>query len=395
MSIRAMNWAMEQATGDPRAQCLLYVIADSANTDGIAWPSADWMAAKSQQSRATVYRRLEILQAAGLLVTFPRWIDDEGKIWNAAALGRRRTSPEIRLQFGVFVKRIDIPQDDDNDREKPSAQSQAETGVSHDSDGPVSPERQGSSHCGNDNHNPNLEEDSPPPPKGGAVDDGWEDFEKAWHEPILRQSIAQRVWSALTAEERSIAIKAAKGYITWRKGQKKPPNIINAHTFLREREAWPRFAELAPREAEQPIFETQGSDGWRARCVIEVIAGNAPPQALPHRTAGNGRYFAQPLSPAMLALAQFADEDPETWLLLQEGTQQCGAWKEFLGIQAHYVTVGHKRHEITPGQWVEDWPIKQHGLRAPRQWPPRKDGTLSTAGPPETLMTEQDMRDFA
>lgn len=158
-----MNWAMEQATGDPRAQCLLYVIADCANEEGVAWPGADWMAEKSQQSRATVYRRLDALQALGVLSMRPRWTDDHGKIWFEPATGRWRTSPEIRLHFGVFIKQ-NLSADDDPETPKSAPpMSQAETtpvspvrqGSSQCSDTVVSPVRQGSSHCCDNNHHLN------------------------------------------------------------------------------------------------------------------------------------------------------------------------------------------------------------------------------------------------
>jgi len=392
-----MNWAMEQATGDPRAQCLLYVIADSANEEGVAWPGADWMAAKSQQSRATVYRRLDALQASGLLVMFPRWIDDNGKIWNAAASGRRRTSPEIRLQFEVFIKRIDIPLDDEIDQDVSPPQSQAETGVSHGSDGVVSPERQGSSHCSDNNHHLNQEKESPPtPPSGGGVglSDGWEEFELDWQEPILRQSLARQVWDVLTEAERSLARKAARGYVAHRKAQKKPPNVINAQTFLKERDAWDRFAALAPADVvpiTTAVFEAEGLPSWQARCVIATICGLRPPQAM-GLAEGRGMRFPQPLTAAALALAQFSDDDPKTYLVIKAGTQQCGAWKQFLNIEPRPIVVGYKRQEITPQRFVDDWPVKESGLIVPRGtngWPPRKDGTLSSTGPPDTT-TEQD-----
>jgi hypothetical protein len=212
----------------------------------------------------------------------------------------------------------------------------------------------------------------------------------------LRQSVARQVWSSLTVPEKAFARKAARGYVAWRKAQRKPPNVINAHTFLREREAWPQFAERAPeiKEEAKPVFEEIGSENWRARCIIAIISGEEPPQALPHRSAGNGRYFSSALSAAKLALARFADENPETWPIAAEGTQQCGSWKQFLGIGPRLITVGRKRREIAPGQWVDDWPIKEEGLRVPCPWPPGKDGKIYSTGPPETLMTEQDEADL-
>jgi hypothetical protein len=36
----------------------------------------------------------------------------------------------------------------------------------------------------------------------------------------------------------------------------------------------------------------------------------------------------------------------------------------------------------------------QAGSKAPWPWPPSKDGKIYTTGPPETLMTEQDIADL-
>src|SRR5262249_30680698 len=161
--------------------CLLYVVSDLADEHGVAWPSADWMAKKSQQSRATVYRRLGQLQDLGLLVMFPRWIDSDGKIWNAAASGRHPTSPAIPLQLGVIIKQDGPPPDDGDEPDGASPLSQPETTPPVSAgDTPVSPVRRGSSHCGDDNHHLTREDSPPNPPPGGdeqQSDDceGWED----------------------------------------------------------------------------------------------------------------------------------------------------------------------------------------------------------------------------
>lgn len=378
MSIKAMNWAMEQATGDPRAQCLLYVIADCANEEGVAWPGADWMATKSQQSRATVYRRLEMLQASGLLVMFPRWIDDAGKIWNAAATGRRRTSPEIRLQFGVIIKQI-VPQEDaETEPESAPPLSQPETALSQPSDSPISLARQGSSHCSDNNHHLN-QEDSPPTPSGGSVaPEGWKDFEDDWVEPILRQSMAQQVWSALKPEERLLARQAARGYVVWRKQQKKPPNVLGAHLFLKERDAWEKFARLAPDTAGTSIGGTYAIDSREGRALLALYAV-ARTRPAENR---NGLAYRGEITPQILA---FADVDPRRiWI---EDRQQIAAWSRFLGA-----TVLHPNRPPlieTRGIGADT----RRGIYAPELWPPPKDGNWSTAGPDDDL-SDQELADF-
>ncbi|WP_445222236.1 hypothetical protein ACKWRH_21515 [Bradyrhizobium sp. Pa8] len=370
---------MEQATGDPRAQCLLYVIADCANEEGVAWPGADWMAAKSQQSRATVYRRLDLLQASGLLVMFPRWIDDAGKIWSAAAPGRRRTSPEIRLQFGVFIKQVAPSEDQESDDEPAAPLSQAETGVSQRGDGAVSAERQGSSHCSDNNHHLNREEDSPPsPPPGGGSDlEGWKEFESDWGEPILRQSIAQQVWAALSADERSLARRAAQGYAVHLRSQRRPPARLGAHLFLKERDAWEGFAKLAPdaAAAARPASYDPASPEGRAITALYAIARGRPPES-------RGRIvYPREVTAQLLALDDPAKSPRGIWI---EDREQIGAWSKFIATHVP----GNRTSLIdSKGMGLE----QRRGIYAPHPWPPTQKGEWP---PPKRLMTDQDYQDL-
>jgi hypothetical protein len=375
-----MNWAMEQATGDPRAQCLLYVIADCASEEGIAWPGADWMAAKSQQSRATVYRRLESLQATGLLVMFPRWIDDNGKIWNLGAPGRRRTSPEIRLQFGVFIKQIEPVDDAENEPETVTPPSQPETGVSHAGDGQISHVRRGSSHYSDTKNHHLNQEDSPQPPSGGAIDlEGWKEFEEDWSEPILRQSIAKQVWVALTSDERLLARSAARGYFAHRKTQKNPSHVIGAQIFLRERDAWPRYSALDPGKprtdgatiASLPVETAEA----RAVKAMYSVARVTP------RESDRRVFYRGEIIPQVLAFADVPDRSAWAWI---EDRQQLGAWSNFL---SSHVFGARPPLLTTRGTG----PDQRSGMYAPWPWPPRKDGST---GPPPGTLSDDDVANF-
>jgi hypothetical protein len=80
------------------------------------------------------------------------------------------------------------------------------------------------------------------------------------------------------------------------------------------------------------------------------------------------------ISPPVLALA---DAPPsKDWIALTH--QQAGAWEQLL---SESVTVQVRTR-------------LREGSKAPWPWPPRKDGTLSSTGPPETLMSDQDAEDF-
>src|SRR5262249_43678283 len=189
---------------------------------------------------------------------------------------------------------------------------------------------------------PNSEpepEDSPPyPPPGGGLPpsgdgeegktwpgcDMWPDFERAWSEPILRQSIARQVWSALTEEERRLAIKAARGYVIHRRSQKKPPNTIIAHTFLRERDAWVGFAALAPPEPRrtEKITITEGSAAGRGLSVIKRIWERPMP---------NDPVDVETSAiPALESLARLATAAERCVITESDNRAQVAAWRERL-----------------------------------------------------------------
>jgi hypothetical protein len=337
------------------------------------------MAAKSQQSRATVYRRLDALQALGVLVMFPRWVDDRGKIWQSAAPGRRRTSPEIRLQLSVFIKHQAGSDDAEIEAETPAPLSQPETGVSHDSDDQISPERQGSSHCGDNNHHLNRKEDSPPnPPPGGVVDlEGWKEFEADWGEPILRQSFAQQIWSALKLDERDLARRAARGYAIHLKSQRRPPARLSAHLFLKERDAWDGFAKLAPdvAAASLPTGYDPASREGKAITALYAVARSRPPES-------RGRIvYPREVTPQLLAFADEGKSPRACWI---EDREQIGAWSGFIA-------------QHVPGNRTSLWDTKgfgaemRRGIYAPHPWPPTVKGEWSA---PKKLMTDQDYQDF-
>ena len=405
-SDEAHSWARNLRLKNPFAKLVLSMLTLYVNGDGSCFVGATALAEDCELAIETVRRRLSWLETIGAIVRLPQWLDEHGRR-NSDARGKR-TSDEIRLLLDADIDEIEQKASgsaDDSDKVSTPPRSR----LSDEPTEPIEstrilPAPQQPPHCGGGLiSEPEPEpEDSPQPPKDGGTpvaDDGWQEFERDWAEPILRQSIAHQVWSALTTEERKSACRAARGYVAWRKGQRKPPPASNAQTFLKEREAWAGFAKFDPGEPGDQlarpafIFVAEGSAEWRALGIIAEIAGTKPPQAVFH-DEGRGIKLREALSPAQMALEQFARLPLSDWKIARAGTHQCGAWRKFLGIDVRAITTGFTSKEIN-GRVVDDWPIKEHGLRVPCDWPPRKDGTLSTTGPPpETYMTEQDVRDL-
>jgi hypothetical protein len=82
MSIVAMNWAMCCHTDGVSAQAVLYVVADTANDRGISiHADPDYIAEKTRQSRATVFRRFNELEAAGALTRIRRYRADGTSVY--------------------------------------------------------------------------------------------------------------------------------------------------------------------------------------------------------------------------------------------------------------------------------------------------------------------------
>lgn len=402
MSIAALNWAMDQKTDGPSAQSVLFVIADRASEHGVSrHADPDTIAQKTRQSRATVFRRLEEAERVGLLTRFTRHLDD----------GRREY--EVRLAMKKYVNyRVDktrtitiYAMDDEKCEGEPiqvlpfdgeptqdiEPQSQIEThGESQIETQPVAPVRPDESQSCDSQEGPSKspsKKDSPLPPKGGQTEQsgngnqetelakiaGWAKFEKAWQEPILRQSIGRQVWWALTESEETTAITAARGYVAWRKTQKKPPNVINAHTFLRERDAWPRYAELAgPDPASRTFIAADSKEFAGIHVMATIIGAPAPAVEFDQSQGAVGYWRWQPVPPDLVGLSVFVDQPSEQWMQIEIDGIQFKAWASRIN------------------EWIDFWPRK--ALRVPCQFPPRKDGSIAPSSIP--LATQDDLNQF-
>lgn len=75
MSIRAMNWAWDQAL-TPTAKLILMALADAADDVGECWPSLRRIASKCLVSERTVQRTLKDFEDRRLLSVSPRFAQD-------------------------------------------------------------------------------------------------------------------------------------------------------------------------------------------------------------------------------------------------------------------------------------------------------------------------------
>lgn len=405
MSIRAMNWAMGARTDGVSAQCVLFVVADTANEHGVSiHADPDYIAARTRQSRATVFRRLKELEQAGALTRLKRFRDDGAPIY------------EIRLKLDVEID-YDTPPDDGGATQDIEGESQIETPPqSQIETGKVSPVRQAESQsCDSKSPSKNPEDSPPTPQEGGngpaieparqaseagqAIEiEGWSEFKSAFEAdqvPILRISIAKDIFAALKPPERTLVVSAARGLIAQRAREKKPGMKPSAQTFLREIESWSGFAKLAPPLPPLPkpkITLLPGSDEFKAIVLCRAVAWMPPMD-----DGQSVEFIGQPPAGAH-NLAALANIPQSQWILIGKRDPRYVAWcerlKEWLGFwpedRRYWLNAAG---EIVPSvQEAEGYgdrsrlPKSIDGLRfppTPDGWPPRKDIAKSSTDPPK------------
>lgn len=391
MSIEALNWARKIYVGDALAKALLRGISDYADENGHCFPSHARLALDCEMSVATIKRRLAQLEELDLLVTFRCWQDEHG-VRNRERRGRE-TSREIRL---ALDKRIEppAPQEEDVDGPDDDAGGGANSTPSNQNEGvPIAPHGVLPAPPGESLlHPPRLSEppsnlkDSPLPPSGGEGDlEGWKEFEEDWAkhgfdrpEPIIRQSIAQRIWAALKPEERVLAQQAARGYVAHRKAQKNPLKVMGAQTFLRERGAWEKLAKLAPEVAATTTSRSSlPADSVEADAIRALYAvARAHPFEHRNRVSYRGEVTTQ--------LLKFAEAGPQSgWPWIELG-RAIASWSEFLDQHVHVARPPLVIKRLVDGD-------ERRGIFAPWMFPPSVEGKLyPITGPPEVLMTEAD-----
>lgn len=389
MSIEALNWARKIYVGDAMAKALLRGIADYADEHGHCFPSHGRLSTDCEMSIATVKRRLAQLEELDLLVTFRCWVDEHG-VRNRERRGRE-TSREIRLHL---AKRIAPPAPPDDDPNPPddvgggsvsTPSNPNEGGLSAPHGVPAEPPGGALVTPPNSEPSSNLK-DSPLPPSGGIVeadlDDGWKEFETDWPEGIIRHSIAKREWAKIPPDKRPLARQAARGYVAQNRAKAKPANWIGAEKFLREQEAWPKFATFAPEAATAASSASFPSTSTEAAAIRNLYAIGRAAAPFEHK----GRLiYPKPVTLQLLAFASAGSAS--SWEFVELG-KAIASWSTFLdahifGVRSPFV--------VTRGD--------RRGIFVPWLFPPSVEGKVypihgDTGLAPDDLMSDADYENF-
>lgn len=185
------------------------------------------------------------------------------------------------------------------------------------------------------------------------------------------QAMIDAAWFELSLQDGEDALSGIVPFLENLKRDKRS-HVPAGWKYLRQR----RWTLLASASAASPAPTAYPRDSIEAKslAVVHDIAGAGDFFRKVHRRGGGTVNYPKPVGPKLVALAQ-APLSAE-WVVLNR--QQAAAWE---GMLREIVIVQVRKH------------LKE-GDRAPWPWPPRKDGTLSTTGPPDTLMSDQDFADF-
>lgn len=392
----ARVWARELVLGNPYAKSVLLAVANYMNEDGAAWPGISTISRDTDISEDTVTGRLRWLESIGAIALFKCWVDEHGRR-NYEGRGRV-TSSEIRFLFDADVEAIE-------DAAKGNAKPVALRGAaarSHAERSDVSPRPQRVQNSTPEQGvSPGLAPEQPPPPAARTeeldsdspqspplpeqpaepppVETGkaYEEFTTAYGEGSVRPDKARALWSALTEDERDLAIRGAKGYRQQRLSTKKA--LIDPERFLRNRDLWTEFAAKAPAEQAERLLIEVDSDAGRAVRTVHSIGGVPSPQSVSVR----GRMmFSLPAEPSAAVLALNRAPPLRDWSVVEPMTQEFGAWRAFVethtgkAARAQQHVVGQRQGDPGPdGKPVYLGLLHREGFKVPMPFPPRVDGS--------------------
>lgn len=268
MSFQASTWSAKQKTGSPSAKAVLMALANYAGASGECFPSNATLADDTEQSKATVQRRLSELESKGFIVRFERFKTGGGQTTMEIVLlysDKARAYAQSRgwaPDVGPSAKETLLHAADGVAICNPA---EGGDGVANCDRGGCTGETPGVALVRPLNEpSPEKSGEPPPNPQGGAVEVDaalavWMKFETAWgfDDPTDRRLPAKKAFDRLTAEEAQAAIAAAPRYLD--QCRLRSRKVCHARTWLAEH-GWEAFASAAPDDqVSQTVFIAAGT----------------------------------------------------------------------------------------------------------------------------------------
>lgn len=411
MSHEASNWVLRQRSRSCATQCLLLVIANAADPEGVAfgwWKSRDhwwpYLCERTRLSRGTLFKLLNELEDLGYFTRSEIKPDEGGRAQPVIQLHLNRTvieperpgegdeSPTETEQAarGDPVKPSQSPRE--TEFESPTA---TENAVASLPERPAESPRETASNVPLGNPIPPK---SPPLPRRSALDeaDGFAAFFGDYpdHQAMNRSS-ALRSFQELSSAEQQQAIKTVGFYARdIRKLKRRPVSPAN---WLKERRFTEYSSGLQSSAQGGPLrLAPEHSEGWKAWTNVAglVFGGGRPHVPVSWASQGarglwrpsewplGGEIWAKPL---------------DVWIFVVAGTAQHGRWCERIHEMFNRLPVPARLSTLKPAKVISGSVATENrdvqGLLVPTEWPPPK----GTGHKPKTerLSSEAELDEFA
>ena len=390
-----MNWALKQKLPTPQQQILLYVIADSADPDGLTWfCNPLYLERHARLPRSTVFRILGEFEQFALLER-RKFYTDKGEV-----------RYEIQLNFGC---EIDLPirrrkktedtansTDDDTDPQDEEMNEIPESQPGTLVEGDQSPSPEGPKSQSRDFHidPPSLSKESSPYPLPGGSRSKLEQEQEAKREALwirfksgypgiaaMDQNLAREELDALSLDEAEWATSVLPALSAeLHKLRDRAPK--NAHLWLRKR----LFENFARGKLDAPpaeVWIAEGSPEFFALRLLRLMA--RIPSPMVHKNAEGVLGYRHLLREGMgelredlLAMRAFEGQSDLRWPRAPLGSAESAAWRQ------RFV------------KWLGVPLAPRHGedyLRVPCRWPPNIDGTIYLDDEPQNDPMNDPMSD--
>lgn len=425
MSIEAINWAMRQRLRGCAPQCLLFVLANAADPEGVAfgwWKSADhwwpYLIRHTRLARATIFGLLRELEEVGLISRNDQIAPDDGG----------NPQPVIRLHLDKLIEQA-MPSE--RPRAASAAESQSTQWTEKTEQGGISSPANGLENTGLapvEVHPVDSFESTPwtgkeslkenpstpkPPSRPAATAEGLS--KKASSQAVAEPIGFASFWSEYPEHELDNRVRAVKAYVALSEmDRRKAADAVGLYARdIRERKRKPvgaarwlserRFAEYAPgaHGIGQRVFVREGTEAWRAWCGVASLAFGGD-QKIPTYWAGRGPHGEHgALCPAAWPLGGEGWLVPlDQWIFVVADCAQFHRWNErvheIMGrgvmLRASFPAKYARRRVIAKGGLGWDGlPSDVKGILVPSEWPPAKGERASATGPPsDSLMTQED-----
>lgn len=418
-SDEARAWARKLSLNNALAKGLLQFVCNYVSDDGVATVSLETLSEDSEQSVATVRRRLRWLEEMGVVALLPRWIDGDGRV-NYDGRGRQVCS-DIRLNLDLDLIELAMRTSDgqalgDDAAGPAEIRGSQQQPLNSEPGGirqqPLNPVRgisvgvpvesppigseESSLKKESTPKSPSVPEASgapqqaPPPaerPQGGIQGEqaaapeppGLDRLIRNFSNPALvNRAKTLKEFLNLSAEDQHKAEDIAARFAADCRRLKKAPKRL--HLWLRDRD----FANYVGSTGALRFVPAKDPGGGAVRVLAALLGNITVPSHWGGRDEGGGAYgywLWFELEPRFLGLAQ-AQAERHRWPEFRVGSQHHGAWQSFVDA-----IMGPERRKHLP--------TERGVFRAPWPWPPRVDGTLSSApepsstGPPPELSSAE------